>query len=224
MKTQVLVGILAVMFGAGTVMAAPTYLIHDQFDSGTISSAWSTSGSVTGNPGGYAVLGDLGDDTISTMSQSFTTGSAGLHQLSFDYYFAGWDYLQEDDSVTIGLDIGTGSDVLYSWDSADSLSSGWQSPGSPADLDLEANKQYTLTFRHAETNISGWEGLGLTTFLKVDNVKLWGEEGGETGTGTGDLPPDNEEPKTRVVPAPGAFILGSMGVALVGFLRRRQMI
>ena len=163
-----------------------------------------------GNPTGHVMLGDFGGNSVNSISQSFSTQSAGTHYLAFDYKFTGWDFLRRNDYVKVGLDLyNSDQQLLYSWSSKHDMAYSWQTTTPAAAFELNANQDYTLTFRHSEANIGGWRGLGLVTFLGLDNIKLWSDSD------------STDVIRPRVVPAPGAFLLGSIGVGLVGWMRRR---
>jgi len=133
---------------------------------------------------------------FSTLSQTFTA-NAGL-TLTFDYFFDFGDYgsLDEWDSAEATLTWSTGSAYLFEYNTNNS--------GSGIYLDDDQNIGWT-----AVTYVLPGPGTYTLQFKTVD---------GPSGSFESILGIDN----VQVIPAPGAILLGSIGIGLVGLLRRRR--
>ena len=64
-------------------------------------------------------------------------------------------------------------------------------------------------------------GLNVDGYENVKVMNLWDKSGGEEGIGN---PMYAAQSQLILVPAPGALLLGSFGMALVGWLRRRHVV
>lgn len=188
------------------VMVVPVHAAFDldtteTFDDGL--GDWSTNGTVSlvTESGGnnYAKLADIGGDTDNWIMHQFHTNVAGEYALNFDYRFKGVDTSSSDDNATIGI---TFTDKIFNtFSSAADLDNTdeWRHViAPPPSVYLDGNTNYWVYFRLDEALIPGDESTLMTT-LHLDNINLH-----------------------RVVPTPGALVLGAIGISLVGFLRRRN--
>ena len=202
--------LIVLSFIAAPALANLTVGTTETFDSG-LGQFSAITGTVTynpggGNPGGYVTLGDpTGNDgnIDSTMWAVLGIASPGIHTMSLDYRFPGYDTNPDggaEDVVSVVVDIMIidKSDILaFSWTTDLSFPQpDWT--GASTGMDLLAGG-YTVYLTHSETDA----GSILSSF-DVDNILF--SEGG----------------RIDVIPAPGAVILGSIGVGLVGWLRRRR--
>jgi hypothetical protein len=177
---------------------------------------------------------------FSSISQSFMTGNGGTHYLQIDGRFSYFDHSyvipgsESTDEDDFGIpsfwvevsNTDTGETAFHASISLEPLRSDVDQPDGilpgpfetfgPDGFELDMDTEYELSFAFnpglitrdiSSTGIDSTDGNGrLALHFDLDNVLL---------TTRGD---------PTVVPAPGAFLLGSLGVGLVGWLRRHRKI
>jgi hypothetical protein len=205
----------AVMMTLTVLMATPVFAMFiDNFETNPFGPAgnWSRSGDVTwtgGGPGNdYVRLGQSLSNDTSQLCRSFTAPTTGEYCVDFDYRFIGCDVLPKaDDRVSVWVGVGREPqfDVFEATSSVD-LTGGLFHPGDwetittpPPVITLEAGQTYWLKFRLQEATGC----LTPITSLHLDNIGV---------------------EQCNVVPAPGAMLLGGIGVTFIGWLRTKRIL
>jgi hypothetical protein len=190
-----------VLFGISPALAVPTngnFSAVDTDGNPTLD-GWTPIGLVS-NPAGYAFF----EGNSSLTSQLFTIPD-GAQNLSFDVWLhsfkEGTGGGPNTDVFTASLLKNDGTTVLFSYSINNELG-----PDAPADTD-EVNY-----YDHVIWDMSGLIGheVKLSFILVCDNDDGW--------------PTDVTLDNVNVVPAPGAFILGLIGIGSAGLLRKLKAV
>lgn len=201
LKLSVVLAVLLMMLQS-SVLAVPT-VENGDFSAGL--SGWTVEWVTVTDGGGYALFEEDAFDLSSTLSQEFTIPALAL-ELSFDVQMSAvpggaFDPFAWPDAFTASLLDPVTYDPLLS------------NPG-VTDYYYEENTGYVETVATVSGNTVSLDvsGLaGLDAYLVFD---LWGSDDGMLTS----VSLDNVN--VSVIPAPGALLLGLIGMGAVGVLRR----
>jgi len=145
----------------------------------------------------FAMLKADGPGSMSKLYQSFYAPSGT--SLRFDYFWDSADYKPYNDATTgkLLLGVGTGGpavSTLFSHSVNTDPSARWGTPWIPVDYQFTAGGMFTLLIEIS----NGGDGIN-DSYVGIDNAQL-------------------------SIPAPGAVILGGIGMGLVGWMRRRRVL
>ena len=208
MKNLVLYLALAALCAfSAPVMAGPTYSFTRITQNGSVDLASQFEMTV--------------NDNGSNQVEFIISNNGPLKSTIFGVYFADGTIL----GSTMGIDdSGSGVDFAQNFSPSDLPGGGNLNPAFVTTQDFQANKVGA-----ASNGIDPTEWLGITFDLQPGNT--YGSVLDDLDDGTlrvglhvGRLYPDGEESDSFVntVPAPGAIVLGGVGIGLVGWLRRRR--
>jgi hypothetical protein len=161
----------------------------------------------------YARLGQSKGDNTCQIWQSFTAPATGQYSISFDYRFVGVGRNAGLDNLNVQIGQGTDTkfDVLNSTSNSGvtgtrhggicRLNSGsWQTATPSTLVTLDEGQTYWVKFTYTDATSHHFNS---NPSLQIDNFGV------------------NE---VIAAPAPGAILLGGIGVAFVGWMRRRKML
>jgi hypothetical protein len=217
-KVMIVCAVAVLLAATGSARAA---LTNGSFESGlndwslitpvgasisAVASHTDTSGLGTGTTGWgptdgsmFAVLKTDGPGSLTQMYQSFTT--TGPSTLTFDYFWDSQDFYALNDTGTGTLLSGAGTGgalvtTLFSHSVNSDPADFWGTPWTSVSYQIASAGTYTLLI----TNMNGGDSL-FDSYVGIDNAQI---------------------DDARVIPAPGAILLGGIGVGLVNWLRRRR--
>jgi hypothetical protein len=208
-KASVVVCMLVSLFALSVATAAPT-LQNGDFSGGL--TGWTVEYGTVTDGGGYALFQEDTASLSSTLTQTFNL-PVGSQTLSFDVWMSsvtGGDYdpfawpdaftASLLDPVTFApLIFNPGFNEFYYLDNTGVEQTVGAVSGNTVTLDVSA-----LAGQDVFLSFDLWGSLdGMQTTVGLDNVNVSG---------------------VNVVPAPGALLLGSIGVGLVSWLRRSKVV
>jgi len=206
MRKQVSLAVVLALLLVSPALANLSLDAVETFSSQSAFDDWSTTGDAgwQSAEGGYARIGlntSVNAAPLNLFSNTFDILTGGTYEIGFSHRFVGFDNSASlNDVVTVKILSGQ---TLLNLSSATALQGSFASRGAFVPVTqnvLLAPGNYTLEFRLFEDNTGE-----VSTELDIDNVFI-------------------NSPEPTPIPAPGSVLLASIGVALVGWLRRRRTV
>ena len=199
LQSLLIVSVILISFAGSSALAA---LTNGSFEVGTNPDGYATLDPGSTNIFGWTITGQI--DYIGTYWQA----SDGSRSIDMTGYSAG--SIQQDIDTVAGLTYIVNFDMAGNPDGAPTIK-----PLVIEAVGIDSQTFYFDTTGKSKTNM-GWTTMQWSFIANSDTTTLKFTSLVDYGWG-----PALDNVNVSVVPAPGAFLLGSLGMGMVGWLRRR---